>query len=184
MPIEKAAPCTEVIPDTVLLDDGLSESEAVTIALTNNSAFQAAVAQLGMACGDSIQAGLLANPQVLLYFPSGAKEGQATLYAPIESYLLRPTRVRIAEREYHRIGEQLVQTGLNTARDVRWAYVDYALAVERWRLAGEAEGIRRDVAELTHKRFQDGDISELETITSRVDALSAGAVVAAEGNTA
>ncbi len=178
--IETSAPCREVIPSGVALDDGLSETEAVTIALANNSAFQSTLAQLGMACGDSVQASLLANPQVLLYFPTGAKEGQATLYAPIESYLLRPTRVRIANREYHRIGEQLVQNGLNLARDVRVAYADFALATERLQLAKEASRIRQGIADLTDKRLKNGDISELETITSRVDALNAGALVGAE----
>ena len=92
-----------------MLEDGLSEDEAVQTALTNNSTFQATLALLGMAGGDAVQANLIANPQVLMYFPAGAKEGQYTLYAPIESYLLRPTRVKVANREYRRVGEQLVQ---------------------------------------------------------------------------
>ncbi len=178
--IDSSAPCQEVIPSGVVFEDGLSETEAVTIALANNSAFQSTLAQLGMACGDSVQASLLANPQVLLYFPVGAKEGQATLYAPIESYLLRPTRMRIANREYQRIGEQLVQNGLNLARDVRVAYADFALATERLQLAREASRIREGIADLTDKRLKNGDISELETITSRVDSLNAGALVGAE----
>ncbi len=49
--------------------------------------------------------------------------------------------MRIADREYHRIGEQLVQNGLNEARDVRIAYADYALAIERLQLAEEASRI-------------------------------------------
>jgi len=177
---QEIPPCREVIPANVALDDGLSEFEAVDIALANNSAFQASLAQLGMAGGDAIQASLIANPQLLVYFPTGAKEGQATLYAPIESYLLRPTRMRIANRDYHRIGDTLVQNGLNVARDVRLAYADYALAIERFQLAQDASRIRNDIADLTNNRFKNGDISELETITSRVDALNAGAMIAAE----
>ncbi len=173
--LEKVQPCSEVIPVGVILDDGLDEAEAVAIGLANNSLFQSALAQLGMAGGDAVQANLIANPQVLMYFPSGAKEGQTTIYAPIESYFLRPTRVKLANREYRRIGEQLVQNGLNVARDIRLAYIDLALVTEQSQLAAEAATIRRGIADLTRKRFQDGDISELETIASKVDSLNADA---------
>jgi cobalt-zinc-cadmium efflux system outer membrane protein len=174
--IEKVQPCTEVIPPGVVLEDGLDEVEAVATGLANNSLFQAALAQLGMAGGDAVQASLIANPQVQLYFPSGAKEGQYTIYAPIESYFLRPTRVKVANREYRRIGDQLVQNGLNVARDIRLAYIDLALVTEQSRLANEAVEIRQGIANLTRDRFKDGDISELETIESKVDALYAEAI--------
>ena len=174
--VEKVQPCSEVIPAGVILEDGLDETEAVATGLSNNSLFQAALAQLGMAGGDAVQASLIANPQVVLYFPSGAKEGQYTIYAPIESYFLRPTRVKVANREYRRIGDQLVQNGLNVARDIRLAYVDLALATEQAKLAKEAVTIRSGIADLTRKRFKDGDISELETIASKVDSLNANAV--------
>jgi len=165
-----------VIPSGVILEDGLDEVEAVATGLANNSMFQAALAQLGMAGGDAVQASLIANPQVLMYFPSGAKEGQYTIYAPIESYFLRPTRVKIANREYRRIGDQLVQNGLNVARDIRLAYIDLALVTDQSRLATEAVEIRQGIANLTRDRFIDGDISELETIASKVDALNAKAI--------
>ncbi len=144
-------------------------------ALSNNSAFQATLAQLGMASGDAVQATLLANPQFLTYFPTNVKEGQYTLFAPIESYLLRPIRVNAANREYRRVGDQLVQNGLNLSRDVRVAYADWVLAQRQAELAEEAESIRDSISALTVKRFDDGDISELETIAAKVDALTAKA---------
>ncbi len=177
MAMETVPPCQTKIPATVLLEDGLSEDEAILTALSNNSAFQATLAQLGAAGGDSVQATLLANPQFLTYLPSGAKEGQYTLYAPIESYFLRPTRVKVANREYRRVGEQLVQNGLNLSRDVRLAYTDWVLAKEQAALAQEAEDIRKSIAKLTDDRLKDGDISELETIAAKVDALNATATL-------
>lgn len=176
-------PTHEVIPANVILEDGLSEDEAVQTALANNSAFQATLAQLGMAHGDAVQASLLANPSLLAYFPTGAKEGQYTLYAPIESYLMRPMRVKVANRDYRRIGDQLVQNGLDLARDVRVAYTDLAVANEQAALALEALEIRESIAELTDKRFDDGDISELETIAARVDQLNATATSAVQRQT-
>jgi cobalt-zinc-cadmium efflux system outer membrane protein len=172
---ERVAPCRYEIPSGVVIDDGLSEDEAVHIALTNNSAFQATLAQLGMAGGDALQASLLANPQLLVYFPTSIKEGQYTLFAPIESFLLRPARVKIANEEYRRVGQQLVQNGLDLARDVRIAYVDFALASEQSRLADEALRIRGSILDLTERRLEEGDISELETLAARVDRLNAQA---------
>jgi len=174
--VERVQACSEIIPAGVILEDGLDEVEAVATGLANNSLFQATLAQLGMAGGDSVQANLIANPQVQMLFPSGVKEGQYTIFAPIESYFLRPTRVKVANREYRRIGDQLVQNGLNVARDIRLAYIDLALVTEQSRLASEAVKIRQGIAELTRDRYKDGDISELETIASKVDALNAKAI--------
>ena len=100
MTMERVLPCQTRVPDSVILEDGLCEDEAVLTALSNNSAFQSTLALLGTAGGDAVQATLLTNPQFLTYFPTGAKEGQYTLYAPIESYFLRPARVKVANREY------------------------------------------------------------------------------------
>ncbi|MCA9137488.1 MAG: TolC family protein [Planctomycetales bacterium] len=180
--METVPPCESLIPSGVVLEDGLSEDEAVLTALSNNSAFQATLALLGAAGGDAVQATKLANPQFLTYFPSGAKEGQYTLYAPIESYFLRPSRVKAANREYRRVGEQLVQNGLNLARDVRVAYADWALAKRQTQLAEEAQGIRNSISELTNKRLKEGDISELETIAAKVDALNAKATLGVQRN--
>ncbi len=172
---ERVPPCRQVIPAGVVLEDGLSEDEAVLIALSNNSAFQATLAQLGMAHGDALQASLLANPNYLIYFPTAAKQGQYTLYAPIESYLLRPVRVKAANREYRRIGETLVQNGLDLARDVRVAHADLAVASQQAELAREAMRIRGQILEVTETRLDKGDISELESITAKVDRLNAQA---------
>lgn len=169
------SPGQQRIPAGVHLEDGLSEDEAVMAALSNNSAFQSTLSTLGAAGGDAVQASLLANPQFLTYFPSGIKEGQYTLFAPIESYLLRPARVKVANREYLRVGEQLVQNGLNLTRDVRLAYTDWVLAKQQADLALEAQGLRNQIAKITNDRLKDGDISELETIAAKVDALNAKA---------
>ncbi len=177
---ETTKPCSQVIPAGVNLADGLSEDEAVQTALTNNSAFQSTLAQLGMARGDAVQANLIENPQLLIYFPNGAKEGQYTLFTPIISFLLRPARVKVANREYRRVGQQLVQNGLNLARDVRLAYADYALASEQASLAQEALQLRTSIAELTQKRLEDGDISELEATAARIDMLSATAAASVQ----
>ncbi|MCA9261306.1 MAG: TolC family protein, partial [Planctomycetales bacterium] len=171
--IERTPACHAHLPAGVTLDDGLTEAEAVETALSNNSSFQATLAQLGMACGDSLQASMLSNPSVLIYFPTSVKEGQYTLYAPIEAFLLRPARVKAANREYCRVGRQLVQNGLDVARDVRVAYIDLALADAQAQLAQEAVDIREQLLRLTGQRLAEGDISQLESITAKVDRINA-----------
>ena len=59
-----AAGCGEIVlPNGAALADGLTEDEAVLIALWNNAVFQEQLAELGIARGDLIQAGLLAEPR-------------------------------------------------------------------------------------------------------------------------
>lgn len=163
------------IPYDVLLDDGITADEAVAVALWNNSAFNATLTQLGMARGDLVQAGLLRNPQFSLLLPGGTKQLEWTLFLPIEAFLLRETRLDISEREVCRVAEQLVQNGLDVARDTRIAHADMVFAVDRAALANEAVDVRKSIADLTKKQLDAGDISELEATTARIDLLRAQA---------
>ncbi|MCH5373183.1 MAG: TolC family protein, partial [Planctomycetes bacterium] len=167
-----------ILPPGVVLEDGIDVDEAISVALANNSAFQATLTQLDMAGGDVVQAGLVANPSFVTFIPVGVKQWEWTLYTPIESFILRPWRVASAQDDYQRIASDLVQNGLTLVRDVRIAHTDLALAAAQARLAEEATGIQQGIADLTQKRLQRGDISELETLTARVDALNAEASIA------
>ncbi len=168
-------PCDVAVPSDVVLDDGVTEDEAIAIALANNSAFQATLAQLGMSRGDLIQAGLLTNPNLITLLPVGVKQWEWTLFLPIESFLLRPLRVDLARDDYHRVAQSLVQNGLNLVRDVRVAYADLALAAEQAALAEEGVRLRREVANITDRRFANGDISALEVKSAKIDLFNAEA---------
>jgi len=163
------------IPDDVLLDDGVTADEAVAVALWNNAAFNATLAQLGMARGDLTQAGLLRNPQFQIFLPGGTKQLEWALFLPIETFLLRETRLDMSEREVCRVAEQLVQNGLDLVRDVRVAHADLVFAVDRAALANEAVDVRQRITDLTQKQLDAGDISELEATTARIDYLRAQA---------
>ncbi|MEZ6049423.1 MAG: hypothetical protein R3C11_28350 [Planctomycetaceae bacterium] len=79
-----------LIPPGVNLQDGLTEDEAVAVALWNNQTFLATLSNLGIARGDLVQAGLLTNPQLNLLFPPiGTKQLEWTLYAPLEALILQ-----------------------------------------------------------------------------------------------
>ena len=170
------AACGETsIPDDVLLDDGVTADEAVAVALWNNSAFNATLAQLGMARGDLLQAGLLRNPQFQILLPGGSKQLEWALFLPVDALLLRETRLDMSEREVCRVAKQLVQNGLDVVRDTRVAHADLAFAVDRAALANEAVDVRKRIADLTRKQLDAGDISELEGTTARIDYLRAQA---------
>ncbi len=158
-------------PPNVVLEDGLTEDESVALALWNNRAFLATLSNLGIARGDLVQAGLLTNPQLNLLFPPiGSKQLEWTVFLPIEAIILRKQRVEIAEQDLQRICNELVQNGLNVARDARVAFADYKFASDRYELAQEAVEVRKRIADLAEKRLDAGDIGELESIATRVDA--------------
>ncbi|MCA9262513.1 MAG: TolC family protein [Planctomycetales bacterium] len=176
--VQCVPPCQFVLPSDANLDDGVTEDEAVAISLSNNSAFQSTVAQLGMSHGDRVQAGLLTNPNMSMFIPVGVKQWEWTLYLPLEAFVLRPHRLEIAESDYQRIANQLVQNGLTLVRDVRVAHADLILAERQLALGRESQELRRGISDVTQKQFDSGDISELETMTAEVDSLNAGAALA------
>ncbi|HRX82815.1 MAG TPA: TolC family protein, partial [Pirellulaceae bacterium] len=168
-------PAEFVVPPDVVFEDGVSEDEAVATALSNNAAFQSMLAQLGMAEGDLIQAGLLTNPNLGTFLPISAKQWEWTLFVPLEAFVLRPHRLAIADSDYERVANGLVQNGLTLVRDVRVAHADLAVAIAQYQLAQEIINIRQGISDLTQKRLDHGDISELEAMTARVDVLNAEA---------
>ena len=173
-PLGPAACPDELIwPNGAALEDGLTEEEAVLIGLWNNAAFQETLADLGIAHGDLIQAGLLPNPEVVYFFPVSEKPFKYLIDMPIEAIWLRPIRIAAAQREADRVCERLTQSALDLVRDVRQAHADVLLAQGRLAVAEEALRIRSRIAELAKARLEAGDISGQEAATARIDALLA-----------
>ncbi len=164
-----------ILPTEIESGQALSSDVAIQTALANNDGFHATLAQMGMAEGDFIQAGLLTNPSFSTMIPAGVKQWEWTLFVPIEAFLLRPERMALAEKDCERIAQQLVQNGLTLVRDVRVAHANLALATEQHRLGLEALAIRQNISDLIEKRLQAGDIAELESMQARVDLLNSKA---------
>jgi len=157
------------LPEGVSLDDGLTEDEAVAIALWNNPALQAEMTALGLARADLIEAGQLRNPSMTLIFPFSTRILESVAAWPFEALWQRPRRVAAAKLELERVGESLVSRALDLARDARLAYIDYATAQRRASIASEATRERGEIATIINARFRAGDISELETSAARLD---------------
>lgn len=111
-------------PEGVDLDDGLSQEEAVAIALWNNPQFGADLAELGFARAELAKAGTLQNPFLSLYFPLGPKQLEFTVTWLVQELWLRPRRVKTARMNVERIADRLVENGLDLAENVKVAYAD------------------------------------------------------------
>jgi len=158
------------LPEGVSLDDGLTEDEAVAIALWNNPSLQAELTALGLARADLIQAGQLSNPALTLVFPFTTRVLESVANWPFEALWQRPKRVAAAKLELERVGESLVSRALDLVRDARLAYIEYATVRRRAGAATEAVRERAEIATIINARFRAGDISELETSAARLDA--------------
>ena len=172
-----------MLPPNVNISDGLTQDEAVAIALWNNPDFQVQLANLGFARADLVEAGLLQNPVLSLLFPLGPKQLEATLRWPIELLWQRPRRVAAARLAAESIASGLEQDGLTLVSDVKLAYTEYALAQDRIALAERALTELNAVAALMDSRFQAGDISQLEARTAAIDAARARQDVDARAST-
>ena len=80
-------------PEWVTLDDGLSQDEAVALALWNNAQFQADLAALGFARADLLEANMLKNPVFSILFPVSPKLLETALDIPIDVLWQRPHRI-------------------------------------------------------------------------------------------
>lgn len=171
--LTNAKPGEIVIPCSVAFEDGLSEDEAVTLALWNNAAFQEVMAELGLSRADLVQAGMLPNPTLSMLFPVGSKPFELTAKYPLEAFWLRPRRVAAAKLDYQRTEQRLVQSGLDLIRDVRLACADFRHANQRFALAQVTEKLNRDIAGQVQARLNAGEASELELATANIDTLQA-----------
>lgn len=174
-PGQQDEPGNALVPPGVALDDGLSEDEAVQIALWNNAVFQEMLTQLGISNAQLLDAGLIADPQFQAFFPLGPKQLEFTTFQAIDALWLQPIRVKAAELDVDRVTHSMVQNGLDVIRDARVAHANLVAANEQAEVAREAALLRQQIADLARKRLEAGDISELEFTTSRIDALQAKA---------
>ena len=158
------------LPPDVNPADGLTQEEAVAIALWNSPSFQATLVDLGIARADLVEAGLLRNPIFSLLFPLGPKQLEFTLQYPFDALIQRPKRVAAAQLNARAIGERLVWDALSLVAQVRTAHADAITSDRRLTLAAQNAEVTRRLADITDARFRAGDISDLEARAPRIDA--------------
>lgn len=165
------------LPVGVSLEDGLSNDEAVALALWNNAQFQADLATLGFARADLLEAKMLPNPVFSLFFPVGPKLLETKLNLPVDALWQRPHRIAAAKMDAQSVSENLIEHGLGLIRDVQTTYTDLWLAQEQERLAREQAQLRVEMNDLARSRLRAGDISELVASAAQVDSLRAADAV-------
>jgi outer membrane protein, heavy metal efflux system len=157
-------------PPDVNLADGITQEEAVGVALWNSPSFQATLVDLGIARADLAEAGLLRNPIFSLLFPVGPKQLEFTLQYPFEALVQRPARVAAARVNAQVIGERLVWDALSLVAQVKTAHAEAITADRRLALATTNAELTRRIADITDARLRAGDISDLEARAPRTDA--------------
>ena len=161
------------LPPGISPGKALSEQDAVAVALWNNAALEATLAELGLARSDVIEAGLLVNPDIQTLFGIGVKPFEFLLTMPVQSIWQRPRRVASAKLNLESISESLVQNGIDLVRDVRIAHADLALAEKETEILADAADLRREISILMDKRLQAGDISVLDYHSAQLASLTA-----------
>ncbi|WP_181163800.1 TolC family protein [Pontibacter mangrovi] len=128
---QPTAPGQLTLPQTVNMQDGLSQAEAVSTALFNNAQFQADLMNISIAQADLIDAGQLPNPLLNVIFPTGTDVLKGTLNFSMDVLWQRPNRIKASRLETERTAENLVALGLRLIRDVSLAYIEYTFAQQR-----------------------------------------------------
>jgi len=161
------------VPPGVELADGVTEDEAVALALWNNPVLNADLSALGLAQADLLDAGLLRNPSIQLLLPTTTKPFELFGQYAVEQFWQRPRRISAAQKQWDQIAEALLQNGLNTVRDARQAHAALLQAQNRSRIATEAADLRQQIAKITQARLRAGDVSALDARASETDAANA-----------
>lgn len=152
-------------------EDGLTESEAVALALLENPDFQLALSRLKISEADLIQAGQVRNPLFTTFLPVNTKAFEFTLLVPLDALLLRGARVENAALDARRVAALLTQGGLDLVRDVRLAFVRLKLARRNEEVLRERMKLARELADFDSRQLASGQLSEAAAVRSRVDSL-------------
>ena len=165
-------PDTFTLPPGVQLTDQVAPRDAVAIALWNNKALRADLANLDVSRSDLIEARQFRNPGFSALLPVGPKPFEFLLTWPIEELWQRGPRIRAARLNVDAVGTGLVQNGLNLIRDVRLAHSDLWLAGQRTRTLQESANLRARIATLTERRRDAGDATGLDVRLAALDGRS------------
>lgn len=169
--LQHTAPGQIDLPIDLVMQKGITEDAAITVALWNNTTFQSQLYDLDIARGDLQQAGLLPNPEAVYFFPVTAKPYKYLVDFPLETLWLRPLRIQLAQKNADVIASTLSQAGLNLIRDVRIAYADLLRIKEQGVVVRRTLDLRNHIAQLTQKRLSSGDVPVADNNLAKLAAL-------------
>lgn len=165
----KAADATLAATAEAWLTDGLSEDEAVGLALARSADFKAALADLGIAEATVAEAAQLRNPALTLLLPWGPKQFEATARWPLDALYLRGRRVKAARFDAEAVARRLVADGLELVFRTRQAWADAALALERGPIVEDGVRARERIGAVAEERVRLGEVSAFEISVVRAE---------------
>jgi len=170
---DSSKPGVVTLPPNANAADGITEEEAVSIALWNNAQLQADLAAISVSQADIIEAGIVSNPLLRYLAPGGGINVSGYINFAFDFLFQRPQRIAAAKTDALRVAETSVQRGYTLIRDVQIAYTDFLLSRERTLILAENAQLRKEMAQLANSRLRNGDISELEVSIFRADSATA-----------
>ena len=84
--------CEPLYPGFINPNQGLTETDAVAVALWNSPAYAELLTDLGLSRAEVIKAGELQNPDFSILFPVALKQLEYTINVPFDTFLL-PVRL-------------------------------------------------------------------------------------------
>ena len=152
-----------------LLAEPLDADRAVRVAIANNRSLRAALAELGIARGELVQAGLLPNPVIdgEMRFPEdqeGPVQADVGIELDLTGMVLAPLRTELASARLEVARLRLAGTVLDLGYRTRIAFLRYQAAEQRAALVRAAtEALEASVAAATALRdagnYRDLDVA-------------------------
>jgi outer membrane protein TolC len=157
------------------LSDGLTEDDAVKIALLNNRGLQASFEEIGIARADLVQAGFFTNPDLsaLFRFPfgGGGSDIEAAGILKISDFWQIPVRKRVAAARFEMTMSKVSEEIIAAAAEAKHAHNEYvALSL----MKTDLEKMKKQSEELReHIRYREtfGLAHELDVHAASADAL-------------
>lgn len=158
------------LPEGVRVDDGLSQDEAVAIAIWNSPRLRADLTTIAIAEGNVADARRPSNPTLRFLFPSGPQQLSVLLTWPIENLAFMRRRIRVANAELEVATHRAVQLAIDLARDASLAHVEWQLAIERLRARQVVAAQAHEIAVIAEARGTAGDVAPRDGDAARIDA--------------
>ena len=169
-----------------LLSSPLTPDSATEIALLNNKRLQVALADLGIAEADLVQAGRLRNPGLSFGRLSGGGETEIerAILFDLTGLLTMPMRRAIEERRFGQAQLQTALQAVRTAADARRAYFQAVAAHQTWRYMQQADLAAQASAELAQRMAKVGNWGKLEEAREQAFRAEVGAQLVRAGHAA
>ncbi|MES2663843.1 MAG: TolC family protein [Pseudomonadota bacterium] len=155
----------------LILQQPLTATNAMRLALLNNKTLHAEFAELGIAQSDILAAGLVSNPTIAIgaLRPEGGGRWQLDfgLTQSMLNLITRSLRTKIARIEYENIQMRVIQSLMHHLQAMEADYYSAIAEAHRSKLLKTISHAAETTYELAERFYKAGNISELEYLTQK-----------------